>query len=253
MPTLAFHLHTAGAAARRIIVTVAATLMPHTLAEDATPQLIKLQGYLTDGGGTPTDRTLSRGFALWDGPLGGSVIRSVGPIDVTVVAGVYEVGLPCTANDFAGPERHIEITVEGEVMQPRVRVVSTAFAYRPEAGSGPPGPAGADDCDGAPGPAGTPGPAGPPGPEGPPGPAGAAPLAEERGGVFAGFTRSAYTGAIPGGRAPDLRGGVNAQWGVSRPLVCCYRAAQRHRRTPAASGPRHRLRRRDDPLSGTVP
>ncbi len=83
------------------------------------PQVIKVQGFLTDDLGAPVDGLVSMTFDLYDAQRGGNLIHHVGPLRVEVNAGVYEVNLSLTASDFAGPERYLEITVEGELPSAR--------------------------------------------------------------------------------------------------------------------------------------
>jgi len=102
------------------------------LAQDSTPQLIKVQGFLSDSTGgsrVPADGTYSMVFTLYDAELGGSPLAAVGPMPVLVTAGVYSVDLPFPASDFTASDRWIEITVGGEVLAPRLQVGSGPFAY----------------------------------------------------------------------------------------------------------------------------
>ncbi len=105
------------------------------VAQDSTPQLIKLQGFLSDSSGgssVPANGTFTMTFDLYDADLGGLLIASVGPIPVDVTDGLYSVELPLVSSDFDGTERYIEITVNGEVLSPRVRMLSAPFAYKAE-------------------------------------------------------------------------------------------------------------------------
>ena len=98
----------------------------------ATPQQIKIQGYLSDIGGgpaVPANGSHMMTFELYDAALGGALKASVGPIQVPVTGGIYSAELPFTETAFDGTDRYIEITVNGETLLPRVRLVSLPFAY----------------------------------------------------------------------------------------------------------------------------
>ena len=102
----------------------------------STPQLMKIQGSLSDQtGGTPVpaNGAFSMTFTLFDDELGGMDLATETQ-SVTVVDGFYEVNLAFAASAFDGPttDRYIEIEVEDEVLSPRLRVVSAPYAYTAE-------------------------------------------------------------------------------------------------------------------------
>jgi hypothetical protein len=102
----------------------------------ATPQATKVQGLLTDrssGSPVPAQGLYSMTFVLWDSLVGGAPIRSVGPLSIQVAQGLFEVELPLGAGDFTGTERYLEIVVNAEALTPRMRLVSTPFAFQAEA------------------------------------------------------------------------------------------------------------------------
>ncbi len=97
-----------------------------------TPQTVRVEGFLSDlsgGSGVPANGMFSMRFDLYDADLAGSLVVGVGPLSVEAVDGLYSVDLPFTAADFDGSERFLEITVEGEILNPRIRFVSQPFAY----------------------------------------------------------------------------------------------------------------------------
>jgi hypothetical protein len=101
-------------------------------AHDSTPQRIKVQGFLSDKtGGTPVaaNGIYSMTFGLYDAESNGTLTQTAGPLAVTVTDGLYEVELPFPTMAFDGTERYIEITVDDEMLSPRIRLVSTPFAY----------------------------------------------------------------------------------------------------------------------------
>ena len=119
---------------RFLTIVVLAFGLPATpiVGQESTPQIIKLQGFLSDkSGGTPVpaNGTFPMTFVLYDAELGGALVSSTGPASVTANDGLYEVELPFPASAFDGADRYIGITVDGETLSPRIRVVSAPFAY----------------------------------------------------------------------------------------------------------------------------
>lgn len=74
--------------------------------------------------------------------------------------------------DASGPLRFLEVTVNGEVLSPNLRIVSAAYSLVAEQAPGTQGPTGPMGEAGPTGPYGSSGPIGPSGPTGPPGPQG---------------------------------------------------------------------------------
>lgn len=104
-------------------------LLSGLLFAQSTPQVIKLQGSLIKSGVGPVTGTVTMTIALHDAPTGGQQLAAVGPMPVDVHEGVYAVDLPFPLSAFGGASRFIEITVNGEVLMPRVLLGSSAFAY----------------------------------------------------------------------------------------------------------------------------
>ncbi|MCP3972951.1 MAG: DUF1566 domain-containing protein [bacterium] len=102
----------------------------------STPQLLKIQGFLSDqtgGSPVPANGAFSMTFTLFDDALTG-VPLATDSQSVTVTDGIYEVALAFDASAFDGPTsvRYVEIQVEGELLSPRTQVVSTPYAYTAE-------------------------------------------------------------------------------------------------------------------------
>jgi hypothetical protein len=97
-----------------------------------TPQVIKVQGFLSDiSGSTPVPANGSHSilFDFFDAPSGGTLIVSVGPLLVDVSDGRYETALPLSALLFEEPDRYLEMTINGELLSPRIRLVSVPYAF----------------------------------------------------------------------------------------------------------------------------
>ncbi len=100
-------------------------------AQDSVPHLIKVQGYLSDSSGgtmTPADGLFGMRFMICDALDSGTCGSSI-DLSVPVSGGLYEVSLPFPPSEFDGPDRFIEITVNGEILVPRIRLGSAPFAY----------------------------------------------------------------------------------------------------------------------------
>ncbi|MBI1818051.1 MAG: hypothetical protein HYR72_23980 [Deltaproteobacteria bacterium] len=107
------------------------------------PNLLNYQGRLTDPAGAPKNGTFTMQFAVYDAESAGNQL----PIGsawaetqtVTVTNGVFNVllgsvtALPANVftggpSDAAGPLRFLQVTVDGEALSPRRRIVSAAYA-----------------------------------------------------------------------------------------------------------------------------
>jgi hypothetical protein len=114
---------------------VAALALGGVMAQQSTPQLLKVQGFLSDQSGgspLPANGTFNMTFKLFDDEFAGLQHGSTLAEVVTVTDGVYDVSLAFDTDVFDGPDRWIEIAVEGEVLSPRVRAFSTPYAFRAE-------------------------------------------------------------------------------------------------------------------------
>ena len=87
---------------RIVAVAVAALLFAAGPLAAAVPDVFRLQGFLTDGLDVPINGQVSMTIGLYDAKIGGSLIKSVGPLLVDVNQGVYEVVTGFTSNDFQG-------------------------------------------------------------------------------------------------------------------------------------------------------
>ena len=115
------------------VALIAACLLSVQSSADSTPQVIRLQGFLTDtsgGGDVPANGTLTMTFDLYDSELGGVLLGSVTPPGgVLVQEGIYSVDLGFPVTEFNASERWIEVSVSGETLLPRIRFVSTPYTY----------------------------------------------------------------------------------------------------------------------------
>ncbi|HKQ98817.1 MAG TPA: hypothetical protein VJV75_13145 [Candidatus Polarisedimenticolia bacterium] len=101
-------------------------------ARAAAPASIRVQGYVSDRSGgppVPANGVFAMGFSLFDALQAGSLVASAGPLQVTVQNGLYNAEVPFPATAFAGPSLFLEVTINGEILAPRIPVVSVPFAY----------------------------------------------------------------------------------------------------------------------------
>lgn len=157
------------------------------------PMLIGYQGRLTDSTGSPRNGTFSMTFAFFDAVSAGNALPAGSPWSETqsvqVTNGIFHVVLGSVTaipaglftggpSDSAGPLRFLQVTVAGEALSPRARIVSAPYAISADTArfaetptvQGPPGPVGPTGAQGQAGTPGSQGVQGPPGPTGPAGP-----------------------------------------------------------------------------------
>ncbi len=108
---------------------------PTSLSLDGTvsiPRAINYQGRLTDEAGKPVSGTRDMVFRFYAERVGGTPVWEEGQAGVTVADGLFNVILG-SANPItslpAGPECWLEVVVQGQVISPRVRLVSVPYAF----------------------------------------------------------------------------------------------------------------------------
>lgn len=108
-----------------IVATLVLAVLPC-----ATSDVVTLTAVLEENG-APLDREVTASFALWDAMGGGATLWTDDPRTVTVVDGVLAVELgsfrPLPAHVFA-TSTWLEVIVDGERLEPRVRVTSAPHA-----------------------------------------------------------------------------------------------------------------------------
>lgn len=140
----------------------------------SAPMLLNYQGRLTNPSGTAITGNYSMVFRLVDAS-GGALGWSETQNSVAVNNGFFSVQLGSVTalnaslmqgapTDSYGPVRHLEVTVNGELLSPNVRILGSAWAM-----AAPAGPTGAAGATGVMGPTGSQGLQGPTGVQGPTG------------------------------------------------------------------------------------
>ncbi|MEO0080937.1 MAG: hypothetical protein ABIL25_01425 [candidate division WOR-3 bacterium] len=105
-------------------------------AQDAIqiPKYINYQGKLTDGSGNPLEGQFDMLFEIYTQSTGGSPVWSETQQNVQVTGGLFNVILGSN-NQIEptelpeGPECWFQVTVEGDPILPRTRIVSAPYAY----------------------------------------------------------------------------------------------------------------------------
>ncbi len=102
----------------------------------AIPNEIQYQGKLTDDGGVGLNGDFEMSFRIFDAPTAGTLLWTElhhAPADeVTVTKGLFDVllgSLTPIALDFS-VDYWLEITVDGNILLPRVKLSSSPYAYR---------------------------------------------------------------------------------------------------------------------------
>ncbi|MEO0145656.1 MAG: hypothetical protein ABIM19_02350 [candidate division WOR-3 bacterium] len=95
------------------------------------PVIVNFQGHLRQGMNI-VNGTYSMTFRLYDAAAGGTLLQTMGPWNVNVANGVFNVELPITqANILNYTNLWIEVEIPGlgGIYSPRVKINSAAFAY----------------------------------------------------------------------------------------------------------------------------
>jgi hypothetical protein len=118
-------------------------------------------------GGEPFTGVATLDIRLFAAPRGGTALGAVTLVDVPIENGLLLVELDFGVGAFDGGARWLELTVDGELLEPRQPVRPVPYAlYALNGTPGPEGPAGPIGPEGPAGPAGPEGPAGAQGPQG---------------------------------------------------------------------------------------
>ena len=152
-----------------IVLALTTLLATGTALADTT---FTYQGRL-DSSGQPHSGTVGMDFRLYANPTGGSALATDLGNSVQVSDGLFQAELDFGEQPY-GDGLWLDITVNGQVLQPRQAIRPAPLAAFALAGNeGPPGPQGETGPQGPEGAQGAPGPQGPQGETGPQGPEGA--------------------------------------------------------------------------------
>jgi len=117
-------------------IAIAAKDTPQKGEKDAPqpsiPQLINYQGKLTDNAGNPQNGNFDMTFKIYNAAIGGTEYWNETQTGVTVTNGLFNVilgSVTLITNFPLGPNCYLEITVNGQLISPRQRIVSNGYSY----------------------------------------------------------------------------------------------------------------------------
>ncbi|MFQ5701073.1 MAG: hypothetical protein ACE5HU_04435, partial [Acidobacteriota bacterium] len=115
------------------VVALLAVALWHGRVLANPPQLVRYQAHLADAAGVPLAGVHTLAFAIFDQQASGALLWNEGPFPVTVQGGNVDIilgghGTPLTSVLLTAPGRWLEVTVDGNVLQPRQRLASVPFA-----------------------------------------------------------------------------------------------------------------------------
>ena len=100
------------------------------IAAGDVPQLVNFQGRLTDAGGNPVNGQKTMEFQFFPVEFNGEPLGPSQVEEVTVADGVFNVLLDASPIASHTGALYLAITVEGETLVPRERIVASAYALR---------------------------------------------------------------------------------------------------------------------------
>lgn len=104
------------------------------------PTQLHFQGRLTDSSNNPLTGPNGFVFGVYDAPTGGSLLWSETQPAVSVANGVFAVQLgvvdPLASGVFVGSTTWLQVTVNGNVMLPRQRLLAAPYAHNAQLLSG---------------------------------------------------------------------------------------------------------------------
>lgn len=123
----------------KIIAVVSFVLVLHTTlytlhSYGAIPHLVNYQGRLTDSSGIPLNGSYNLTFRIYDAETAGNLLWQEIHSGVVIQKGIFSILLGSVTNLSLPFDRqyYLEIKVADEVMSPRQRIASGAYAFRAE-------------------------------------------------------------------------------------------------------------------------
>ncbi len=117
-------------------VSVVLLLIYSTYAFSVIPGQVNFQGVLLDDNGQTVNTSVNFDFALFDAITGGSQLWSESQTAVPVTDGMYTVALgsvvALSAEILNTSTVYLEISVEGEILSPRQRLLAVPYALKAE-------------------------------------------------------------------------------------------------------------------------
>lgn len=94
----------------------------------AVPQVINYQGVLRNAANALQTGNFSMTFKIYDDATAGTALYDSGAKTIFVSSGIYNVTFEATPTVFNGGDRWLEVTVQSDVMAPRMKINSVAYA-----------------------------------------------------------------------------------------------------------------------------
>ena len=100
----------------------------------AVPARMTYEGRLTDAGGSAITTTKTVTFSIFDAAAGGTLVWGPESQELTPDSqGVFNTQLggttPLSTAVFSGSDRYLQVTVGGETISPRTRLVTAPYAF----------------------------------------------------------------------------------------------------------------------------
>jgi len=123
---------------KKTVLFVLLALFLSSISYAAVPGLMNYEGRVTSQYGTPESGAKSMTFAIYDSLSGGSRIwpstAAYETQSVTVNEGIFNVLLgesfSIASSVFSADTRYLEISIDGETLAPRTRIVSVGYALK---------------------------------------------------------------------------------------------------------------------------
>jgi len=102
---------------------------PEGAGDPPVESKINYQGHLSDSEGSPLSGIYDMEFQFWDSASGGSQVGStITKNSVEVTNGLFSAKLDVNQSDFNGQGLWVEVTVEGETLNPRQEILPVPYA-----------------------------------------------------------------------------------------------------------------------------
>lgn len=120
---------------KRITMVTVFVLALCIMVSAEVPPVMNFQGRLTQLSGEPVDNgTYPMTFAIYDDATGGILKWTESQPSITVEDGIFNVILgtvvPLTDDVFSGSSAYIQVTVDGDIIEPRTQLTSAGYAFR---------------------------------------------------------------------------------------------------------------------------
>jgi len=113
---------------KKIICITTLWWMVTTFVYSGVPTGINYQGRYEEAG-TPVTGTRTFRFKIYDAQTGGNLLWDSGDVNLSVVNGLFNYVLECSAIDWRNVTPYLEVSVGGTVLTPREKIQATPYAF----------------------------------------------------------------------------------------------------------------------------